>query len=204
MVDNVSSASNTVTPPATDTSPASSSKTLYHTPFGDVMVDELATPNLLDAFRNYNPATTSATPAPAPAATSQSATQQTAAEAARAANEPPPPPDTPTVQSEFGDQAFLDNPTVTCPTGAKYQYNQIYFATADTAAKVAAMVGGTVVEKNDMITGGPFKQSDPNEMIQFADGRQVNAGLIANFFNHGYPKSYIDSLLQKETDGTAI
>jgi hypothetical protein len=198
MVDNVSSTGNTPATPAADSSQAASSKKLYHTPFGDVMVDELATPNLLDAFRNYNPATTASTPSPA------AATPQTSAEAARAANEPPPPPETPTLDSEFGGQAYLDDPTGTGPTGVKYKYNQIYFATADTAAKVAAMVGGTVVEKNDMITGGPFKQSDPNQMIQFADGRQVNAGLIANFFNHGYPKSYIDSLLQKETDGTAI
>ena len=201
MVDNVSSTSNNAATSATNPSQTSSSKTLVQTPFGNVMVDELATPNLLDAFRNYNPNPSTATTTAAPA--TPAATAQTPAEAARALNEPPPPPDTPTLQSEFG-QAFLADPTVTCPDGSVYKYNQIYFATRETAAKVAAMVGGKVVEQNDMITGGPFKQSDPNEMIQFADGRQVNAGLIANFFNHGYPKSYIDSLLQKESDGTAI
>lgn len=119
-----------------------------------------------------------------------------------------PAPDTaapanPSLESVFGSQPWLANPGGTGPNGTKWNYNPIYFATQATAEKVASMVGGTVVEKNDIITagGGPFQQTAPNELIQFADGRTVNAGLVANFFDHGYPQSYIDNLLKNVTDG---
>jgi hypothetical protein len=185
MIENVS-ASAGAQPAPTDASPAASSgMTVYHTPFGDVMVDTLATPATpAGAGRPaippvvVHPALATANPAPAAA-----------------------PPAAPTLQAEFGNQPYLDKPTGKGPIGP-YDFNPIYFATKDTANTVAKLVGGTVVEQNDMVTGGPFSQSAPNEMIQFADGRQVNAGLVANFFNHGYSQSYIDTLLKQVADGS--
>jgi len=188
MIDNVS-ASAGAQPAPTDASPAANSgMTVYHTPFGDVMVDTLLSPSnpagagrpAIPPMVMHSALATTPNPAPAPA---------------------PPPPATPTLESEFGNQTFLDKPTGKGPLGP-YDFNPIYFATKDTANTVAQLVGGTVVEQNDMVTGGPFSQSAPNEMIQFADGRQVNAGLVANFFNHGYSQSYIDTLLKQVADGS--
>ena len=96
----------------------------------------------------------------------------------------------------------MANPGGAGPNGTKWNYNPVYFATQATAEKVASMVGGSVVAENATITpGGPFQQTVPNQMIQLADGGTVNAGLIANLFNHGYSQSYIDSQLQNITDG---
>jgi hypothetical protein len=185
MIDNVSP-SGGAKPAATDASqPASSGKTIYHTPFGDVMVDTLATPDT-------------------PAGTGRPAVPPVVVHAALAASNPAPAaaaPATPTLESEFGNQPYLDKPVGKNPVG-QYDFNPIYFATKSTANTVAQLVGGTVVEQNDMVTGGPFSQSAPNEMIQFADGRQVNAGIVANFFNHGYPQSYIDTLLKQVASGS--
>ena len=47
-----------------------------------------------------------------------------------------------------------------------------------------------------------MQQNVPNEMIKLSSGQVVNAGLIADFYNHGYPQSYIDLLIKNETQGT--
>jgi hypothetical protein len=39
-------------------------------------------------------------------------------------------------------------------------------------------------------------------MIKLSNGQVVNAGLIAAFYDHGYPQSYIDLLIQNEIQGT--
>ncbi|PWU01376.1 MAG: hypothetical protein C5B51_22955 [Terriglobia bacterium] len=91
------------------------------------------------------------------------------------------------------------------PDGSLFNYNPIYFATPDAAAKVAQMLGGKVVETTEFTApGSPFVQQQPNRMIQMPNGRMVNAGLVAAFYSHGYPQSYIDGLIAKEIDGTAI
>jgi hypothetical protein len=172
------------TPAATDSAPAAgTTTTLYHTPFGDVMLQTI------DGSE-----TGGGRPAVAPVVVHTPAVAAAAPAAVHA---------TPSLQSEFGDQPYLDKPTGTGLLGS-YDYNPIYFATRPTADKVAKLLGGTVVEKNTMVTGGPFTQSAPNEMIQFADGREVNAGVIANIFSHGYSQSYIDTLLKQVADGTAV
>jgi hypothetical protein len=190
MINNVSPSAG-AQPAATDASQtASGGKTVYHTPFGDVMVDTLATPDT-------------------PAGTGRPAIPPVVVHAALAASNPAPAPAaptpaapaTPTLESKFGNQPYLEKPAGTGPLGS-YDFNPIYFATKSTADTVAQLVGGTVVEQNDMVTGGPFSQSAPNEMIQFADGRQVNAGIVANFFNHGYSQSYIDTLLKQVANGS--
>jgi hypothetical protein len=182
--------------------PAAGAKTLYHTPFGDVMVDELSTPNLAlfatkapDQGGTPSAAATIAVPA-ASAATLPAAAPAVVAPAA---------PGMPTAQALFGSDPWLDAPGGTGPDGSKWNFNPIYFATPQTAAKIAAMVGGTVVEKDAILSapGSPFHQSAPNQMIALPNGREVYAGLIADFYNHGYPQSFIDRLLKSEIEGTA-
>jgi hypothetical protein len=110
----------------------------------------------------------------------------------------PGPPPAPTAESAFGANPWLTSPMGQGPGGA-YAFNPFYFATPQTAAKVAAMVGGTVVQSNQFTpTGGSFAQSQPNQMVQLADGRLINPGLVASFYTHGYPQSYIDRMIAAE------
>jgi hypothetical protein len=105
----------------------------------------------------------------------------------------------PTIESTFGANAFCANPTQTAPDGQALAFNPIWFATPQTAAKVAQLLGGAVVEKNDM-TGdnGVFSQSQVNEMVKLPNGRLVNAGLIASYYGHGFSQSQIADLLNTE------
>jgi hypothetical protein len=107
---------------------------------------------------------------------------------------------TPTVESVFGDNAFVTDPKPggSGSNGLKYDYNPIYFATPLTASIVARALGGTVVAMNAITPFGPFIQNQPNLMVQMPDGKLINAGLIANWFSHGYPQSYIDQQIALE------
>ena len=61
------------------------------------------------------------------------------------------------------------------------------------------MVGGTVVQSNQFTpSGGAFNQQQPNEMVRLPDGRLINPGLVASFYTHGYPQSYIDQMVAAE------
>jgi hypothetical protein len=112
---------------------------------------------------------------------------------------PPPPPPPPTAESVFGPNPWLSNPTCTGPDGQPIGYNPYYFATPQTAAKVAQMLGGKVVQAYEFTpNGGPFAQNQPNQMVQLPDGRMVNPGLIASFYTHGYPQSYVDQMVAAE------
>ncbi len=133
-------------------------------------------------------------PAPAAVAATLPATQPTAAVAADA----PAQNTAPTAESVFGANPWITNPTGTAPDGSSYGYNPLYFATAATAAQVAQMVGGKVVASDQLANAGGFVQQQPNEMVQLANGRLVNAGLVASFYTHGYPQSYIDQLIANE------
>ena len=116
-----------------------------------------------------------------------------------AADTPAPPPPPPTAESVFGANPWVANPTGTAPDGSTYSYNPYYFATPQTAAMVAKMVGGTVVQSNQFTpNGGPFAQQQPNQMVQLPDGRLINPGLVASFYTHGYPQSYIDMMVACE------
>ena len=86
--------------------------------------------------------------------------------------------------------------------GSTYGYNPIYFASADTAAKVAQMVGGTVVEVNEFTgTTGPYVQQQPNRMVQMPNGHLINPGLVASFYTHGFPQSMVDAMIANEVAG---
>lgn len=108
----------------------------------------------------------------------------------------------PTAESVFGANPWVTNPTGQGPWGT-YAFNPLYFATPQTAAKVAQMLGGTVVQSNEFTaSGGSFSQQQPNQMVKLADGRLVNPGLVASFYTHGYPQSYIDQLIANEVRDT--
>ena len=107
----------------------------------------------------------------------------------------------PTAQSVFGDNPWVTNPTGVGPAGT-YSFNPMYFATPQTAQKVAQMLGGKVVESNELVSGGNFAQQQPNEMVELPNGNTVNAGLVAGFYTHGYPQSYIDQLIASTVSNT--
>lgn len=116
----------------------------------------------------------------------------------------PAPSPAPTAEGVFGPNPWLANPTWVDPDGSTYGFNPQYFATPETAAKVAQMVGGTVVEANACITGpsGPFQQQQPNEMVRLANGTLINPGLVAGFYTHGYSQSLVDQMIANEIGGT--
>ena len=79
----------------------------------------------------------------------------------------------------------------------------MYFATPQTAQQVAAMLGGKVIQQNAILgdNSGSFSQSEANQMVELSNGRVINPGLVASFFTHGYPQSYIDRLIAAEVSG---
>lgn len=105
----------------------------------------------------------------------------------------------PTAESVFGANPWMTNTSGSTPLGQSYGFNSLYFATDTTAEKVAQLLGGKVVQENALCgDNGVFLQQQKNNMIELPNGRIVNAGLIANFYNHGYTQSYIDTLIQHE------
>jgi hypothetical protein len=115
---------------------------------------------------------------------------------------PPAPPPPPTAESVFGANPWIANPGGVGPNGVTYGYNPEYFATPATAAKVAQMLGGTVVETNAITPFGPFQQNHPNEMVKLPNGKLLNAGIIASFYNRGYSQQYINMLVSNEVNDT--
>jgi hypothetical protein len=112
----------------------------------------------------------------------------------------PPAAQSPTAESVFGANPWVANPGGQAPNGVNYSYNPYYFATPATAAKVAQMVGGKVVETNAITPFGPFVQNQPNQMVQLPNGRLINAGLVASFYDHGYSQQFIDRLVTSEVE----
>ncbi len=206
-------------PDTTQQSAPAAQKTLCHTPFGDVWVDEMATTNLA-GLMSQTPGAASPSPSPArvegPEVAAAADPTPAASTAAHAVSAPAPTatsttpstpsaPVTPTdAKSLFGDQPWLQSPTGHGPNGFTWGFNPIYFATRQTAETVAKMVGGTVVEKSAILSapGSPFIQDQPNEMIALPNGREIYAGLVADFYNHGYSQDWINRLLKSETQGT--
>ena len=77
-------------------------------------------------------------------------------------------------------------------------------ATPATAAKVAQMLGGKVVAMDAITPFGPFQQNQPNQMIQMPDGRLINAGLVAGFYDHGYTQQTVDKMIAAEVSGNTM
>ena len=106
----------------------------------------------------------------------------------------------PTAESVFGANPWVANPMGTNPDGSEFAYNPVYFATASTAQKVAQMLGGTVVSSKAL---APNAQQQPNLLVEMPDGRTINAGIVASFYSHGYPQSYVDGMIANQIKGTA-
>ena len=109
----------------------------------------------------------------------------------------------PTAQSLFGANPWSAGAGGTGPAGS-YGYNPYYFATEATAAKVAQMLGGKVVAMDAITPFGPFQQNQPNQMIQMPDGRLINAGLVAGFYDHGYTQQTVDKMIAAEVTGNTM
>jgi hypothetical protein len=109
----------------------------------------------------------------------------------------------PTAQSLFGANPWCANAGGTGPAGS-YSYNPYYFATPETAAKVAQMLGGKVVAMDAITPFGPFKQNQPNQMVQMPDGRLINAGLVAGFYDHGFSQQTVDKMIAAEVSGNTM
>jgi hypothetical protein len=103
----------------------------------------------------------------------------------------------PTAESLFGPNPWISNPGGKGPAGS-YSYNKYYFATPETAAKVAQILGGRVVATNDLTPYGPFVQNQPNQMVQMPDGRLINAGIIASYYDRGLSQQSLDALINGE------
>jgi hypothetical protein len=108
-----------------------------------------------------------------------------------------------TAESLFGANPWCKDAGGTGPNSS-YSYNYYYFATPQTAAKVAQMLGGKVVEMDAITPFGPFKQNQPNRMVQMPDGRLINAGLVAGFYDHGYTQQLVDKMIAAEVSGNLL
>jgi hypothetical protein len=106
----------------------------------------------------------------------------------------------PTAQSLFGANPWITSAGETGPSGS-FSYNPYYFATPATAAKVAQMLGGKVVAMNDITPFGPFQQNQANQMIELPNGRLINAGLVAEFYDHGLTQQMVDKMIAAEVSG---
>jgi len=149
------------------------------------------------------PAAASVTPTPAPpAATGRIGTENPWTVTTPGAPAPATPSTTsqmaPTAGSLFGANPWVADAGGTGPNG-DYGYNRCYFATPATAAKVAQMLGGTVVKADDITPFGPFKKNQPNLMVQLPNGKRVNAGLVAGFYSHGYTQQAVNQMIASET-----
>ena len=95
----------------------------------------------------------------------------------------------PTAKQLFGEKIWVTDPVPGANTPAGFfPYNNHYFATPETAKKVAEIIeigckfdrgSCKVVPVNDITDW----QNVPNQMIQTPNGRTLNAGLDAEFFD---------------------
>ncbi len=155
---------------------ATAGQTLVQTPFGTVVVPDHSAIDLKAVFGGVPTPSVTAAPVAAPPA--------------------------PSPQSVFGEHVWMNSPSGTDPNNQRYSYNPVYFATRETADKVASMIGGTVIAQNAMAAAGGFQQAAPNWMVKMPNGTVLNPGLIASFYNHGYPQSYVDYLVKCEVRGS--
>jgi len=213
----ISSLSNSTSAADQTQSAAAQSPAVYETPFGDVLASKITGIDL-DAWVSGGSSGVTSTASAASTTYTASAitpgkgklgapTDGTAAGTSSGSNSSAATStasgasgnDVPTLESVFGTgDVWLSDPTGS-GAGFSWNYNPIYFATEQTAETVAKLLGGTVVASDDITSapGSPLQQSQPNEMVKLSNGAQVNAGLVADLYNHGYPQSYIDQELSE-------
>lgn len=108
-----------------------------------------------------------------------------------------------TAAQVFGANPWLSNPTLNGPSGMM-NLPAVYYATPQTAAIVASIVGGTVVAFDPFAStpGNPFIASDPMQYVKLPSGIEINAGLVAGFFTHGYQESQLEAMISSELYNT--
>jgi len=96
---------------------------------------------------------------------------------------------------------FQQNLEVVSSYGGSSPLNPIYFATQQTAQWIANQYGtGEVIARPYDATGGPYTANGTEYYIQLSNGKQVNAGLLANYYQQ-YPEAqfpgYADSIIRQ-------
>jgi len=81
-------------------------------------------------------------------------------------------------------------------TGAVYKMNDNYFADQETAQWVASKFGTGEVRENDMLGPGPFGVDTKMFEVKMEDGRWVNAGMLASYYDRN-PESLFPGLADK-------
>ena len=66
------------------------------------------------------------------------------------------------------------------------------------------MLGGKVVAMDAITPLGPFQQNQQNQMVQMPDGRLINAGLVAGFYDHGFSQQAVDKMIAAEVSGNTM
>lgn len=108
-------------------------------------------------------------------------------------------PTPPTAGSVFGPKPWIGNPAGIGLNGVTYSYNPYYLAPERTAATRARMVGGKVIQINQVTPhGGPCQQGQPNSIVRLAQGREIHPSLAAWFCTLGYPQSYSGLMVASE------
>ena len=78
-----------------------------------------------------------------------------------------------------------------------WNLNPTYFATKETAQWIANKYGtGQVIETPFAGSGGPFSASENEYQIKLADGRLVNAGILAGYYQRN-PEDRFPGLADK-------
>jgi hypothetical protein len=172
--------------------------------FGSVLSGGLAAAGAASANAR-SAATAAATHAAAAASLTATAAAKSATTAASPATAATSDPNAVlTAEQVFGANPWLADPTGSGPNGVTFPYNPLYFASASTAADVAQMVGGTVVQDDEFTkdtAADPFAQQQPNEMVELPGGALINPGLIASLYTHGYPNSIVNQAIASEVAG---
>jgi hypothetical protein len=99
---------------------------------------------------------------------------------------PPAPPFVPAFQTATGTDGTN-----------QWNLNHDYFATKETAQWIAIKYGtGQIVETPFEGSGGPFSASATEYQIKLSDGRMVNAGILAGYYERN-PESQFPGLADK-------
>lgn len=108
----------------------------------------------------------------------------------------PPNPAYATPTSPYGANPYYQNVTGASQyDGTPTSYNSNQFATPEVAEQIARAMGGQVVAGNqDSLAGQP---NVPQYYIQMPSGEKLNAGLVADMYNHGYSQSYINQQMSQ-------
>jgi hypothetical protein len=90
---------------------------------------------------------------------------------------------------------FLQNQTVTGPNGYSSNMNPIYFADPATAQRMAQQLGAELFYGDQFGSPGSPTSFPQQALLRLPNGQVVNAGLVANTYNHGYSQNTIDQIL---------